>query len=97
MFFDWGDETSIETGDIRGKGYAPRGNTPIVKDTEIKVKVSMISAITNQDKVFWKLHICILCMNNPDKSRRLDLYLAAENLKKFLFKICVLAKTEDRF
>ena len=52
----WEDETSIETGDIRGKGYAPKGNTPIVKNTEIKIKISMISAITNQGKVFWKLH-----------------------------------------
>jgi transposase len=52
----WEDETSIETGDIRGKGYAPKGSTPIVKNTEIKIKISMISAITNQGKVFWKLH-----------------------------------------
>jgi len=52
----WGDETSIETGDIRGKGYAPKGNTPLVKNTEIKIKISMISAITNQGKVFWKMH-----------------------------------------
>jgi len=52
----WGDETSIETGDIRGKGYSPKGNTPIVKNTEVKVKISMISAITNQGKVLWKLH-----------------------------------------
>ena len=52
----WEDETSVETGDIRGKGYAPKGRTPIVKNTEIKVKISMISAITNQGKVFWKLH-----------------------------------------
>ena len=52
----WEDETSIETGDIRGKGYAPKGNTPLVKNTEVKIRVSMISAITNQGKVFWKLH-----------------------------------------
>ena len=52
----WEDETSIETGDIRGKGYSPKGNTPVVKNTEIKIKISMISAITSQGKVFWKLH-----------------------------------------
>jgi len=52
----WEDETSIETGDIRGKGYAPKGKTPIVNNIEIKIKISMLSAITNQGKVFWKLH-----------------------------------------
>ena len=52
----WGDETSLESGDLRGKGYAPKGKTPIIKNIEVKIKISMISAITNQGKVFWKLH-----------------------------------------
>jgi transposase len=52
----WGDETAIRTSDVRGRGYAPEGKTPIVKNTEIKITLSMISAITNQGKVLWKLH-----------------------------------------
>ena len=52
----WGDETTIEASDIRGRGYAPQGRTPVVKNTMVKVSVSMISAITNQGKVFFKLH-----------------------------------------
>ena len=41
---------------MRGRGYAPKGRTPVVKNTAAKVSISMISAITNQGKVFFKLH-----------------------------------------
>ena len=52
----WGDETTVRTSDVRGRGYAPKGKTPVVKNTEIRITLSMISAITNQGKVLWKLH-----------------------------------------
>jgi transposase len=52
----WGDETTIKANDVRGRGYAPKGKTPIVNRTEKKENVSMVSAITNKGKVFWKLH-----------------------------------------
>jgi transposase len=51
----WGDETSISTSDIRGRGYAPKGKTPVVKRTGKREHISMVSAITNQGKVFWKI------------------------------------------
>jgi transposase len=52
----WGDETTVKACDVRGRGYAPRGKTPVVNRTEKKENVSMVSAITNQGKVYWKLH-----------------------------------------
>jgi transposase len=52
----WGDETTIKASDVRGRGYAPKGETPVVNRTEKKENVSMVSAITNRGKVFWKLH-----------------------------------------
>jgi transposase len=52
----WGDETTIKASDVRGRGYAPRGQTPVVNPTRKKENVSMVSAITNKGKVFWKLH-----------------------------------------
>jgi transposase len=52
----WGDETTVKAGDVRGRGYAPQGRTPVVNRTEKRENVSMISAITNKGKVFWKLH-----------------------------------------
>jgi transposase len=52
----WGDETTVKACDVRGRGYAPRGETPVVNRTEKKENVSMVSAITNRGKVYWKLH-----------------------------------------
>jgi len=53
----WGDETTVKATDVRGRGYAPKGETPIVKRiTKNKEDVSMISAITNQGKIQWKLY-----------------------------------------
>jgi transposase len=52
----WGDETTVKASDVRGRGYAPQGKTPVVNRTEKRENVSMISAITNKGKVFWKLH-----------------------------------------
>jgi transposase len=52
----WGDETTVKANDVRGRGYAPKGKTPIVNRTEKKENVSMVSAITNKGKVCWKLH-----------------------------------------
>jgi len=52
----WGDETTVKASDVRGRGYAPKGKTPVVNRTEKRENVSMISAITNKGKVFWKLH-----------------------------------------
>ena len=53
----WGDETTVKAADVRGRGYAPKGETPIVKQiTKSKENVSMISAITNQGKLQWKLY-----------------------------------------
>jgi transposase len=52
----WGDETTVKANDVRGRGYAPKGNTPVVNCTEKRENVSMVSAITNKGKVFWKLH-----------------------------------------
>jgi transposase len=52
----WGDETTVKAGDVRGRGYAPTGETPVVHRTEKKENVSMVSAITNKGKVYWKLH-----------------------------------------
>jgi transposase len=52
----WGDETTVKACDVRGRGYAPRGKTPVVNRTEKKENVSMVSAITNKGKIYWKLH-----------------------------------------
>jgi transposase len=52
----WADETTLKASDVRGRGYGPKGKTPVVNRTEKKENVSMVSAITNKGKVFWKLY-----------------------------------------
>lgn len=44
----WGDETGLSNQDQIGRGYAPRGQTPVVHKTIRKVTTSMISAVNNR-------------------------------------------------
>lgn len=47
----WGDETSLNTSDPRGRGFAPRGRTPVLTVVSQRKSVSFLSTITNQGKV----------------------------------------------
>ena len=51
----WGDETGLRAGDVRGKGYAPRGETPVTNATAKYENLSMVSAITNKRRVHWMI------------------------------------------
>ena len=44
----WGDETGLSSEDHRGRGYAPRGRTPVVNVSAKRFSISMISALTNR-------------------------------------------------
>jgi hypothetical protein len=53
------EETTVKAAGRGGEGvwwYGPRGSTPVVNRSEKKEHISMVSAITNQGKVYWKLH-----------------------------------------
>lgn len=53
----WGDETSLSTSDPRGRGFAPRGQTPVLAVVSRRKAVSFLSSITNQGLVrFMVLH-----------------------------------------
>jgi transposase len=47
----WGDETSLSTSDARGRGFAPRGRTPVLTVVSRRKSVSFLSTVTNQGKV----------------------------------------------
>lgn len=52
----WGDETALVNTDVRGRSYAPRGKTPVVKVVGgTRQKLSMISTVTNQGKTRWQI------------------------------------------
>lgn len=43
----WGDETSLSTSDARGRGFAPRGRTPVRPLLSRRRSVSFLSTISN--------------------------------------------------
>lgn len=47
----WGDETGLSSEDNRGRGYSPRGKTPVRYSTGARFSTSMISAIANQGQL----------------------------------------------
>ena len=52
----WGDETSCISLPHNLKGYAPKGEKPILKHTAKKFRINMISAITNTGKSMFSLY-----------------------------------------
>ncbi len=50
----WGDETAVVNTDVRGRGYHPKGHTPVAMAVGgTRHKLSMISTVTNQGKTRW--------------------------------------------
>lgn len=47
----WGDETGLSSEDNRGRGYSPKGETPVRYTTGSRFSTSMISAIANQGQL----------------------------------------------
>jgi transposase len=51
----WGDETGLRSDDVRGRGYAPRGRTPVVRVCHRRAGLSLISAVTNRGELRWMI------------------------------------------
>ena len=52
----WGDETALVNTDVRGRGFAPAGKTPIAMAIGgTRQKLSMIATVTNQGKTRWMI------------------------------------------
>ena len=47
----WCDETKATNEIHSGRSYAPSGETPVVRETAKKIKINMISAMTNRGEV----------------------------------------------
>lgn len=52
----WGDETGFRNECRYGRGYSPRGRTPIVNISAKRVSTNMISSITSQGKVRFMIY-----------------------------------------
>lgn len=47
----WGDETGMQNTANYAKGYAPIGKTPVLEVDSVKMKINLLSAISNQGKL----------------------------------------------
>lgn len=52
----WGDETGIQNGVNLVRGFAPKGEKPVIRLVAKKSQVSMISAITNEGKIRFMMY-----------------------------------------
>jgi len=82
----WSDETGICNQDQIGKGYAPKGQTPILTQTGQKFSTSMIAAVSNRGLMRFKLYkgalnvaIFIDFMNRLIKDAKQKVFLIVDN------------------
>lgn len=52
----WGDETVLRSEDVRGRGFASKGETPVIRVNSSKRHgLSIISTVTNKGQMRWKI------------------------------------------
>jgi len=51
----WGDESGLRSDDVRGRGYAPKGETPVIRVNNKRHSLSVISSVTNKGQMRWKI------------------------------------------
>jgi transposase len=49
----WGDETGLCSDGVRGRSFAPRGRTPVVRPCHKRARLGLISAVTNRGELRW--------------------------------------------
>ncbi len=84
----WGDETGLRCDDVRGRGYAPKGKTPVVLANAHRSKLSVISTVTKKGQMRWKVFagalnatILIDFMKRLVHGRSKRVYLILDNLR----------------
>jgi len=84
----WGDETGCKNQCNHGRGYAPKGKTPVKKSMAKSFKINMISTVTNQGKVQFMLYSenmnadkLIEFLKQLIKSSERKIFLILDNLK----------------
>jgi transposase len=90
----WGDETGVRSDESRHRGYAPPGQTPIIKIPARRKSLSMIAAVTNQGKVRFMIYPgglspqrLIVFMQRLIKEARRKVFLILDNLNVHKAKV----------
>ena len=84
----WGDETGLRNDCQHERGYAPKGKTPVIRLNAKRESCNMISAITNQGKVRFRIFdggmnadVLIDFMMRLVKDAKRKVYLILDNLR----------------
>lgn len=84
----WGDETAIQNVCNYVKSYAPIGQTPVLKTKGERLKINMISAVSNQGKVRFMFYAenmtsqrLIKFMENLIRNAKRKIIFILDNLK----------------
>ena len=84
----WSDETGVCNQDQIGRGYAPKGQTPVLTQTGQKFSTSMIAAVNNRGLMRFKLYkgalnvaIFIDFMKRLLKDAKQKVFLIVDNLR----------------
>jgi len=51
----WGDESGLRSDDVRGRGFAPKGQTSVVRVNNKRHGLSVISTVTNKGQMRWRI------------------------------------------
>jgi transposase len=84
----WSDETGVCNQDQIGRGYAPKGQTPVLTQTGQRFSTSMIAAVSNRGLMRFKLYkgalnvaIFIDFMKRLIKDTKQKVFLIVDNLR----------------
>ena len=84
----WGDETGLRSDDVRGRSFAPQGQTPVVRVNNKRHGLSIISTVTNRGTMRWKIFdgalnadILIDFMRRLIRDAGRKVYLILDNLR----------------
>src|SRR5512145_1766510 len=84
----WGDETGLRSDDVRGRSFAPQGQTPVRRVDNKRHGLSIISTVTNKGTMRWKIFdgalnadILIDFMKRLVRDAGRKVYLILDNLR----------------
>lgn len=84
----WGDETGLRNDCQHTRGYAPRGQTPVIRLNAKRESINLISAVTNQGKVRFRFFdgtmnadLLIDFMKRLVKDAQRKVFLILDNLR----------------
>lgn len=84
----WGDESCQRSDDVRGRGFAPKGGTPVIRVNNKRHGLSVISTVTNKGQMRWRIfdgalnaNILIDFLRRLIKAATKKVFLILDNLR----------------